>query len=96
MQLQVKTLLNAIQPFVGFVYRDIRVQRFRDGLPRCVEVTVQAHRGIPAKCSRCLKPAPGYDHLPQRSWLFVPLWGVVTYFLYAARRVQCPDHGVVV
>ena len=51
---------------------------------------------IPAKCSRCLKPAPGYDHLPQRAWLFVPLWGIVTWFLYAARRVHCPEHGVVV
>jgi transposase len=26
----------------------------------------------------------------------VPLWGVVTWFLYAARRVNCPEHGVVV
>ena len=49
-----------------------------------------------AKCSRCLKPAPGYDHLPQRSWLFVPLWGIATYLLYAARRVQCLEHGVVI
>ena len=53
-------------------------------------------RPSPAKCSRCLKPAPGYDQLPQRSWLFVPLWGIVTWFLYAARRVNCPEHGVVV
>jgi len=34
--------------------------------------------------------------LEQRSWLFVPLWGIATCFLYAARRVQCPEHGVVV
>jgi transposase len=34
--------------------------------------------------------------LPQRSWLFVPLWGIVTCFLYAARRVNCPACGVVV
>ena len=55
-----------------------------------------AHGGRGAKCSRCLKPAPGYDHLEQRAWLFVPLWGIVTWFLYAARRVHCPEHGVVV
>jgi transposase len=29
-------------------------------------------------------------------WLFVPLWGIVTWFLYAARRVHCPEHGVVI
>ena len=95
-QLQVKTVLNAIQRFPGFVYRDIRLHRHRDGQPRCIEITVQPHPAIAAKCSRCLKPAPGYDQLPQRSWLFVPLWGIVTWFLYAARRVHCPEHGVVV
>src|SRR5271156_1649665 len=96
MQLQVKTLLNALQPFPGFVYRDIRLQCHRDGQPRCVEITVRAHQGRAARCSRCRKPAPGYDQLAQRSWLFVPLWGMVTWFLYAARRVHCPEHGVVV
>ncbi len=95
-QLQVKTVLNAIQRFPGFVFRDIRLQRHRDGRPRCIEITVQPHPAIAAKCSRCLKPAPGYDRLEQRSWLFVPLWGLVTWFLYAARRVHCPEHGVVV
>ncbi len=55
-----------------------------------------AHGGRGAKCSRCLKPAPGYDRLESRAWLFVPLWGIVTWFLYAARRVNCPEHGVVV
>jgi transposase len=59
-------------------------------------ITVAAHEGIRAKCSRCLKPAPCYDRLEQRSWLFIPLWGIVTWFIYAARRVQCPEHGVVV
>ena len=96
MQLQVKTVLNAIQRFPGFVFHDIRLQRHGDGQIRCLEITVQSHPSIAGKCSRCLKPAPGYDQLPQRSWLFVPMWGLVTWFLYAARRVQCPEHGVVV
>jgi transposase len=26
----------------------------------------------------------------------VPLWGLVTHFIYTARRVNCPEHGVVV
>jgi transposase len=96
MQLQVKTILNAIQHFPGFVYQDVRLHCRRDGQPRCIEITVQAHRSRTGRCSRCLKPAPGYDHLPQRPWAFVPLWGIVTFFLYAARRVHCPEHGVVV
>jgi len=96
MQLQVKTILNALQHFPGFVFQDIRLQRYRDGQPRCIEIGVEPHAGIPAKCSRCRKPAPGYDQLPPRFWLFVPLWGLVTWFVYAARRVHCPEHGVVV
>ena len=96
MQLQVKTVLNDIQHFPGFVFQDIRFQRQGEGRLGCIEVTIEPHAGIPAKCSRCLKPAPGYDRLPQRSWLFVPLWGILTIFVFAARRVQCASHGVVV
>jgi transposase len=96
MQLQVKTVLNAIQPFPGFVYHDICLHRHRDGRPRCLEITVQAHQARGPRCSRCRKPAPGYDRLPQRRFLFPPLWGIVTWFLYAARRVNCPEHGVVI
>ncbi len=96
MQLKVKTVLNDIQHFVGFVYQDIRLCRDRRGRGRRLEITLQPHGGIPAKCSRCLQPVPGYDQLPQRSWLFPPMWGVKTYFLYPPRRVNCPQDGVVV
>ena len=96
MQLQVKTILNAIQHFPGFVYDDVRLGRRRNGQPSHIAVTVVAHEGLSAKCSRCRQPAPGYDRLPERTWLFVPLWGLLTWFVYAPRRVQCPEHGVVV
>ena len=57
---------------------------------------IEPHQGIRGKCSKCRRPAPGYDRLPERWWLFVPLWGIVTWFRYAPRRVECPEHGVVV
>jgi transposase len=47
-------------------------------------------------CSKCRQPAPGYDRLPERWWRFIPLWGIVSWFLYAPRRVECAVHGVVV
>ena len=97
MQLQVKTLLNAIQHFPGFVYSDIRLCRRRGDLkPVRIEITVEPHEAMDGQCSRCLQPAPGYDRLPQRWFLFVPLWGILTAFLYAPRRVCCRRHGVVV
>jgi transposase len=67
-----------------------------EGRPQSIEIGVQAHAGIRGRCSRCERPAPGYDHLPQRRWLFVPLWGIPTYICYAPRRVKCAEHGVVV
>ena len=96
MQLQIKTLLNDIQHFPGFVYQDIRLQPRLDGQGNYLRITLEPHSGIPAKCSRCRQPAAGYDRLPQRSWLFVPIWGVRTLFVYAARRVECAVHGVVI
>jgi transposase len=77
------------------VYREARMQ-CHEGKPQSIEITVEPHGGIPRRCSRCQRPAPGYDRLPERRWLFVPLWGIATWFCYAPRRVNCAGHGVVV
>src|SRR2546421_12990279 len=94
MQLEVKTILNRIQHFSGFVYQEVRLRcrwkRLR------IEIRIEPHQSIRGKCSQCHRPAPGDDRLPERTWLFVPLWGIKTYFMYASRRVECPEHGVVV
>jgi len=95
MQLEVKTILNCIQHFAGFVYQEVQLRR-RGDKPRHIEIRLEAHSQIRGQCSECRRAAPGYDRLPERGWLFVPLWGIKTYFLYAPRRVQCPEHGVVV
>jgi hypothetical protein len=62
MQLQVKTILNAIH-FPGFVYQDIRLSEPVPGQPRELHITLLEHAGRPAKCSHCQRPAPGYDRL---------------------------------
>jgi transposase len=95
MQLEVKTILNCIQHFGGFVYQEVRLHGGRIGQP-WLTITLQGHKGIRARCSECRRPAPGYDRLSERHWRFVPLWGMPTWFLYAPRRVKCPEHGVVV
>jgi transposase len=86
--------LNRIQPFTGFIYDQIQLCRRWGKL--WIEITLQPHRSMRARCSTCRQKAPGYDRLPERSWLFVPLWGIKTYFRYAPRRVQCPEHGIAV
>jgi transposase len=94
MQLEIKTLLNRIQHFAGFVYRDIRLVGRRLGRS-ALEVRIEPRHGHRGRCSKCHRPAPGYDRLPERSWRYVPLWGLPVWFCYAPRRVECPQDGVV-
>jgi transposase len=89
-QLQVKTILNRVQRFAGFVYGEVRM------LESFIEVRVEVHAGRRGRCSQCQRACPGYDRLDERCWQFVPLWGIGVWFVYAPRRVQCPEHGVVV
>lgn len=87
--------MNRVQRFVGFVYQEVRIHSHK-GRPLSIRITVEPHGGMRGRCSECQRSAPGYDRLPERRWLFVPLWGIPTYFFYAPRRVECTDHGVVV
>ncbi len=87
--------MNRIQHFAGFVYQEVRLQ-CEGGKPQRIDITLEAHESRWGKCSECRQPAPGYDRLAPRRWRFVPLWGITTYFVYAPRRVECPEHGVVV
>lgn len=90
--LEVKTLLNRIQHFVGFIYRSIRLRG--SGGSQRIEVRIEPHQGIRGKCAECLGSCPGYDLLPERRWRFVPLWGIGVHFFYTPRRVECAAHGV--
>ena len=83
-----------MQHFVGFVYHEVRMYGQSQSLS--IEITLEPHEGIRGRCSQCQRSTPGYDRLPERRWLYVPLWGIPTYFLYAPRRVECAEHGVVV
>jgi transposase len=93
-QLEVKTLLNRVQHFVGFVYRSVCLRG--EGRDLRIEVQIEPHAGVHRRCGACRRVCPGYDVLAARRWLFVPLWNLAVYFCYAPRRVQCPTHGVVV
>jgi len=92
--MQLKTILNRVEPFKSFVYEKIR---WVEGTERLtLEVEVDARKNGRPICSGCGQPGPGYDRLPQRRFEFVPLWGIVVYFVYAMRRVDCPTCGVTV
>ena len=92
--MQLKTILNRVEPFKSFVYGKVK---WVEGRARpTLEVAVQARKNSRAICSGCDQPRPGYDRLPERRFEFVPLWGIAVYFVYALRRVDCPTCGVTV
>lgn len=90
--MQLKTILNRVEPCKSFVYGNARWREKGSWL--AVEVPVRARNNGRPICSGCGQPGAGYDTLPERRFEFVPLWGMAVYFLYAMRRVNCPACGV--
>lgn len=94
MQLQVKTILNRVHPIKGFVYGDVRLEGKGEG--QRIEADIRPRANSKGCCSKCMKPCPGYDTRPVRCFEFIPLWAIMVVLLYAPRRVECPEHGVIV
>ena len=88
-------MLNHVQKHKGFVYGQTRLEK--EGRPRLL-VDIRARKGSRGQCSAegCCRRGPTYDHLPTRYFQFVPLWGLLVFFVYAMRRIECPEHGVIV
>src|SRR2546430_1395176 len=86
------TILNQFSRHPGFVYRPARWGADK----KSIEIAIRPRAGSAAICSGCHQPAPGYDHLPERRFEFIPLWGTLVFFLYRMRRVDCRSCGVIV
>jgi transposase len=91
--MHLKTILNRVYHHPGFVYSGFEVTE--QPSPK-MWVTVKPRRGSLPICSGCNCKGPGYDALPERYFEFIPLWGILVFFLYAMRRVDCPHCGVTV
>jgi hypothetical protein len=92
LMLQFITILNRYHRFPGFVYREARFSSDH----RSIEIAVRPRKGSKAICSRCHRPAPGYDQLTERRFEFIPFWGFLVFLLYAMRRVDCRGCDAVV
>ena len=90
--MQLITILNRCHRFRGFVYQGASFS----STERSIEVRVRPRAGSAAVCSGCQRAAPGYDHLPERRFEFIPLWGFLVFLLYRMRRVNCSPCGIVV
>ena len=85
------TILNQCHRFPGFVYQAAKFSPNK----KAIEVRVRPRRGSAVACSGCHEPGPGYDHLGERRFEFIPLWGFLVFFLYRMRRVDCRQCGAV-
>lgn len=92
--MQLKTILNQVQKYRGFVFGEGRLLREKGQL--ILEVEIKARAKSRATCPACARRRPGYDHLSRRRFEFVPVWGIPVFFLYAMRRVNCPLCGILV
>jgi transposase len=90
--MELVTILNHCHHFRGFVYQSTHFVRDQN----IMEIVVRPRQGSAAVCSGCHQPAPGYDHLPERRFEFIPFWGILVFLLYCMRRVNCPGCGIVV
>ncbi|MGI8741101.1 MAG: transposase [Bryobacteraceae bacterium] len=90
--MELLTILNHRHRHRGFVYQHARFGPDKKN----IEVDVRPRKGSKAVCSGCHKPAPGYDRLAERRFEFIPFWGILVFFLYQMRRVDCHHCGVVV
>jgi transposase len=59
-----------------------------------IEVAIRPRRGSRGICSCCGRCGPTYDHLDQRRFDFVPLWGIAVVLIYTMRRIDCRHCGV--
>jgi transposase len=90
-----KTILNRVQKHRSFVYGPDRLIEDDDGR-LSIEIDIYPRANAKPICSGCMRRRPGYDRLPPRRFEFIPLWGILVYFVYTMRRVNCPKCGIVV
>ena len=82
------------QPIKGFVYESVS---YSTAEPDTIEAAVVPREGSQARCSRCGRACPTYDHTERpRVWLMPPLFKFAMTLIYTMRRVSCPVCGVVV
>ena len=92
--MRLKSILNRVEMHRGFVFKGARFEG--DGPLLCIVVDIVPRVGSRGLCSGCHEARPCYDHQPVRQFQFVPLWGILVFFAYVMRRVECPICGILI
>lgn len=89
--MQLKVILNSIERHKGFVYQDAYWDP--DTKKKQILIDIKPRRRSKGICSGCGVKGSTYDTLAARLFQFVPLWGIVVFFVYAMRRIDCKACG---
>ena len=89
--MHIVTILNRIEKHKGFVFGKAR---WAAEDPECIEIPVRARKRSKPVCSGCQRHGSTYDHLPERRFNYVSLWGFAVMLVYSMRRVRCLTCGV--
>lgn len=92
--MRLQTILNRVEKYKSFVYGDGRLKEGRCGLS--LMIPIRPRKRVRPICSGCGERGPTYDRLPVRHFEYVPVWGIVVFFVYRMRRVDCRRCGVTV
>ncbi len=74
-----KIILNKTYPVKGFVYGKVSLEN------ETICIEIHERKNSKAKCSCCHQHMPTYDHMKERRFKFVPLWGINVTFIYRPR-----------
>jgi transposase len=85
--MHIKTLLNHVTKFKGFVFQEVELNRERGALL----VNVIPRKNTKPVCSKCQSTGPVYDHLGEREFWLPPIWSLLVVICYRMRRVSCPQ-----
>jgi transposase len=92
--MRIQTILNRVEKFKSFVYGAARLEEGADG-PALV-VRVRPRKNGRPHCSGCGRPGRVYDRLEERRFEYVPILGILVFFVYRMRRVNCKRCGITV
>ena len=92
--MRIQTILNQVEKFKSFVYREAGLEKHDDGLALVVQIAPRKNNR--PSCSGCGRRGRPYDRLEERRFEFVPIWGILVFLAYRMRRVDCKQCGVTV
>lgn len=90
--MHIKSILNRIEKLKGFVYVAEHLTDENGHLS--LDVVIRPRVGSRGYCGGCGKQGPTYDTGNPRRFQYIPFWGILVFFIYALRRIDCKACGV--